>query len=317
MGAPVFYPYPETTLHWLNGTSQFTVVTPWLRVSAEVDARIRERLAGVADRWSQLTPDDPDFSFVSEFFRQLAPAPVAYVLPRAMESGLIDPLSLFTSALRRIYLGTLIQSESRSFAENLKQLAVRDEDRFCRAFAVVVRRAHHLTAGADEILELASRFQPAALRALLGEYRREESGHDRLLADSLHSLGFEPLDVPVAPAHREQMDVLKTAATESPLAFALMLAKMEWSTHSHRTPELWPMLAGSERTRRASQGLWRHYRLNDQGEHCGIGWALVNALEPLARSDASAAMALVNHFIRTEVAAIRETMKLALDQSPQ
>ncbi len=203
-----------------------------------------------------------------------------------------DPLALVT-----YLIGVRLDEESKltsiktDLPKNLDHLRQKDESLFFDVMKSIVRQTHYVTSHMLGSVEPALKnFHEA--RTIITKFMNEEKGHDRLMSQALKELGCNnPLEITPFESVILLLDLLKKAATESPLAFTLMIGHFEGRTFEETDP-LADVLARSSRPKSA-RGYALHHDINTREQHNKIIFQLAEKLSIQYREEAKYAMRIL------------------------
>lgn len=193
----------------------------------------------------------------------------------------VHPESVFTVAKRYHLLEILTTDRGDAVVHEIKQMP---DAQFKCAAARLVRQNHYVTQYCQRALEPALHIAQS-VRDHVQNFRKEESGHDKLLERALLAMGEKPEDIPVLLPTKALMVVLEFCARRNFLAFSMAVDAFERSNYAEVDP-----LAGLLKSREfheAAKYINAHMNINDHGKHDNVAKTFLSAMdlcpEPYAR----------------------------------
>ena len=200
----------------------------------------------------------------------------------------IDPVTLFSIA-RRFHLLNDLEwnrtAEMLEFVQNLKN----QPEAFRQASALVLRQNHYITQQCESVLREALPIAQSAEAEVL-EFIRAESGHDRILAKALKSLGIEPEQVTALPVTKTLMEVFRFVAKRNLLAFAMIVDIFERTSYREEDPVTTVLKEGGEQV--AARQIDIHREINDMGGHENVAAEFLNSMAAVNEAYAHEALLL-------------------------
>jgi hypothetical protein len=200
------------------------------------------------------------------------------------ESNLYDSLTVVSYLIgKRLTNESLTAGLRLDLPKELDRLRIRDEERFFEVMKMLIRQTHYITTVFDNYarpsLEVFKKAQ-----SLILQYLQAEKNHDHLMKAALIELGcdnpnlIKPFEVTVLV-----MNLFKWAASNSPLAFTLMIGFFEGSNYQDTDPLADVLMASSKP--KAGRGYAIHYEINKNEQHNKVITNLANYLEPRVKEE--------------------------------
>ncbi|MES3039081.1 MAG: hypothetical protein V4736_14330 [Bdellovibrionota bacterium] len=229
-----------------------------------------------------VTKDSQDINQIKKFAADSVNTPWTWDTEAALEFSKspngFDAESIFSVARRFHLLNDLEANKTLDLNEYVSSLK-NDPVKFREASALVVRQNHYVTEKCDVTLKAALPLAQNAHHEVL-EFIQAESGHDKILAKALRSLGAEPNDVPAIDCAVTLMEVFKSAAQKNLLGFAMIVDIFERTSYRKEDPLTSLLNEGGEFT--AGKQVDVHREINDAGEHENVA---LGFLEHMASVD--------------------------------
>lgn len=308
-------PYPETQIKWLDkNTGTFSLVTPWITVSAEVEPANVENVSLSSEFLREFTdypiyhstprklsdydvdrqkPDLKEVGFDEELFATL-PTHWGWKVQNMVEITTIegtefcDALSVITW-MRRLRILTTFSNRSVPLkVANLKTLKQSDLPVFIDVMRNVLKHSLYVTSKAIECIEESIHLRPET-KDLIENYVNSERGHDVLVKKSLLALGgsvdMATLENEVCPEIKTMMSALKYAASNHPLTFAALLEGFEGLNYDEENVSIWDLLEDIPGYPNASRGVKEHSKINKKENHSNICLDIASLLPPVSKED--------------------------------
>jgi hypothetical protein len=198
----------------------------------------------------------------------------------------IDPVSLFTVA-RRFHLLSSVDTKSTEEIYNFVQSLDPSSELYQEACALMTRQNHYVTLLCGESLAPALENSGQA-KHVVQEFIDDEFGHDRILAQALQSFGKSPEQIPVLLSSEILMKILKAAAKNNLLAFAMIVDFFERSSYQDSDPLAQVLRKGGYL--KAAGQIDKHKDINDEGEHENVALEFLDYMGPCDNQYAAEAL---------------------------
>ncbi len=196
-----------------------------------------------------------------------------------------DPLCIVSYLIgKRLALETLTDPYRKSIEQKLTSLRSVDESLLFEMAGILIRQTHYITSNILRILAIAVDAHPALAR-LTEHFMDEERGHDKLMARSLESLGYQdPSAIQVLPTTKTLIDLFELAAGHSALAYVSAIGMFEGAFY----PDSDPLAELLEKTSRpnSAYGYKAHFKINSEHNHKDEVFEFAAAIPMLNADDA-------------------------------
>ena len=211
---------------------------------------------------------------------------------RIPQSNSYDPMSLVTYLIcKRLEVESYTDALRKDFPRKLNHLRQTDEAQFFEVMKKFLRHTHFVTSQLQGCCYPALQTFSQA-QDIIQNFMNEELGHDILMAESLQILGCtNPQDVAVFPSLITLMQLYKSMASLSPLAFTLMTGYFEGVSYTEND-DLAVVLQRSSRPETA-KGYTIHHNINKEGNHKDFIYELTSQLSLVSKEEAEVAIRIL------------------------
>ncbi len=298
----MIWPYEEVNISFKDDTIH--LVAPWIKVSmqSKIPKNLQEKFIQVLGTGPQTAED---MAFTQKVLAPFEKFPLFYFLSRVeltpdshikVSSEQPDVQNRSSWQLEEILKKSKIaenQYDLRSVLGGVRRCHLLDIVRTApttsvammvseirktqskNAVAFLVRQNHYITEYFLDIIAAAKPLHPKLVDEL-DEYMRSETGHDRLLARSIESLGQKPDDIEVLPSLVRFIEECEKWSGRNVLALAFSLDVMERSPFSGKDAFL--DLLKEMNLEDVAKPLIQHRNINVEEEHFNQSFKI---LEPM------------------------------------
>lgn len=239
-----------------------------------------------------LTQKSSEFASISVFAQKRLTRPWTWDIDAALQfshtNQKYDPQSLFSIA-RRFHLLNDIESNVTAKVLQTVQNLKSNPEKFRKASALVLRQNHYITEQCESVLSEALKISKNATEDVQN-FIQAESGHDKILAKAVSSLGVSPEETPVLSSAIALMEVFRFVAQRNLLAFAMVVDIFERTSYQDVDPMAKVLNDGGESV--AGRQIDIHRDINDSGGHENVALDFISNMQAVDESYAREALQL-------------------------
>lgn len=199
-----------------------------------------------------------------------------------------DPETLYSVARRYHLLNDIENNVTADLLNHVRTLKT-NPDLFKKASALIIRQNHYITEKCDSTLKTALPIAQSAEDEVM-EFMQAESGHDKILAKALESVGHTPEQIHTLDAAIAIMEVFRLIAERNFLAFSMVVDIFERTSYESKDPMAAVLSEGGEE--KAAARMDTHREINDAGEHENVALSFLQYMNAVDANYAQEALYL-------------------------
>ncbi len=200
-----------------------------------------------------------------------------YVLSKSLYTeNQFDPLTLFQLLEKECVSLTNGLDNQASVYITLENIRQQSKPAFEKALIFILNQTYYITKNFSKVVN-PGKDCLSSLKNFVEEIHKEETGHHKLILESLSCLDANPEPALVLPETKQLIDLLSECVKKSHTSFSIMIGQLEGNHY----PDKDPLAEIIEKSHipKAAEGLNKHFKINKDHNHKGIGFDVANGLK--------------------------------------